>query len=125
MYLRQIVVGILFILSSLTIHAELDEDLNVSTVKALHEKKAVYLIDVREQWEFKKSHIDGVSLIPLRHLPQKLDTLPTDKPIILLCASGFRSDKARNLLEAEGFKDVHHMIGGMQAWEQAGYPTKP
>lgn len=114
-----------FLVSSICLaSAQLERDLSVAQVKVLYESKQAYLIDVREPWEYKKSYIQGVTLIPLKKLSKKLEQIPKDQPVILVCASGFRSDKARNLLEYEGFNNVHNMLGGMQAWEEAGYQTR-
>jgi len=55
---------------------------------------AVLFIDVRDAKEFDRGHLKGAINIPISELEKKLDTLPTDKPVIFLCATGGRSGEA-------------------------------
>jgi sulfur-carrier protein adenylyltransferase/sulfurtransferase len=76
----------------------------------------VMLVDVREPNEYAKAHIDGATLIPLRTLPQQLETLPRGREIILHCHHGMRSEMAGDFLLSQGFSRVSHMIGGIDRW---------
>ena len=76
----------------------------------------VTLVDVREPAEYDIAHIEGAKLIPLRTLPQQIDTLPRDHEIILLCHHGMRSEMAGNFLLSQGFSRVSHMVGGIDRW---------
>ncbi|MCX6348623.1 MAG: FAD-dependent oxidoreductase, partial [Candidatus Aureabacteria bacterium] len=77
------------------------------------------LIDVRTPEEFASENIAGSRHIPLGTLRGRLDDLPTDKEIILVCSSGIRSYEAALILQAEGFSRVRAMDGGMIAWPYA------
>jgi len=61
------------------------------------------IIDVRTPQEFAMGHVKGSVNIPLDLLPQKMNKLPKDKPIITCCASGMRSATAKNILLQNGF----------------------
>jgi molybdopterin/thiamine biosynthesis adenylyltransferase/rhodanese-related sulfurtransferase len=74
------------------------------------------LIDVREPDEYALAHIGGSRLIPLKSLPDELDSLPTDREILVHCKSGGRSAKAVQLLLDHGFTRVRNVTGGIDAW---------
>ncbi|MBI1294760.1 rhodanese-like domain-containing protein [bacterium] len=98
--------------------ADLPTTIDVKTVDQLRERDDVFLLDVREDWEYAAGHIPGTTLIPLGQLQNRLSELPTDKTIVAVCRSGNRSGQATQLLKQSGFT-VHNMQGGMLAWEQA------
>jgi adenylyltransferase/sulfurtransferase len=74
------------------------------------------LIDVRESDEYAVVHIEGSRLIPLKTLPDALDSLPRDREILVHCKAGGRSAKAVQLLLDHGFTRVKNVTGGMDAW---------
>ena len=74
------------------------------------------LIDVREPDEHAAAHIPEARLIPLRTLPQELETLPRDREILIHCKSGGRSGRAVEFLLENGFIDLKNVAGGMDAW---------
>lgn len=81
------------------------------------------VIDVRQPEEFSTGHIAGARLVPLGDLGRKMHSLPKNREIVCVCASGNRSRSAtRSLMEA-GY-DAHNMNGGMLAWRRAGRPVK-
>lgn len=67
------------------------------------------ILDVRSKAEFDTGHIKGSKNIPVDRLGQNLDRLKSKgKPVITCCASGMRSASAKNLLKANGFKQVYN-----------------
>jgi rhodanese-related sulfurtransferase len=82
-----------------------------------------FLLDVREPYEFKDGHIPGARLLPLGDLGNKLDELPVDREILVICRSGNRSDSATRQLIRAGYQAVN-LKGGMIGWQRAGYPVK-
>ncbi len=58
--------------------------------------------------------------IPNNELGRRIDELPDDKKIILICNAGSRSYDALNILQKSG-KDVHNLLGGMNGLLRAGY----
>ncbi len=89
---------------------------------------AIVLIDVRELSEFAREHIAGAQCLPLQHWGAhgaQIDAaskLPRDKPIVLCCASGNRSQSALRKLAAAGFDNIAHMEGGLSQWKACGLP---
>lgn len=100
---------------------DLAPEVDVHTVAQVKDRDDVYLLDVREQWEYDEGHIPGVTLLPLGEVAARMDEIPTDKEVIVTCRSGNRSGQATNFLRQNGFDNVHNMQGGIVAWEQAGY----
>ncbi len=74
------------------------------------------LIDVREPGEHALAHIEGSRLIPLKSLPDELDSLPADREILVHCKSGGRSAKAVQFMLDHGYTRVRNVAGGIDAW---------
>lgn len=74
-----------------------------------------FILDVREVAEYQDGHIPGSHLIPLGTLGARLQDLPRDQEIIVVCRSGNRSGMASRQLIGAGFKAVN-MTGGMMSW---------
>jgi rhodanese-related sulfurtransferase len=77
-------------------------------------------LDVREPDEVERGTIAGAVAIPLGDLPQRLETVPTDRPLLVYCASGMRSTTAASILERAGVGPVVNLQGGYGAWREAG-----
>ena len=84
--------------------------------EAEHERTA-QLVDVREPWEFELARLPGAVPIPLGQLPQAMDALDRDRPVVVYCHHGIRSQRALETLRAAGF-DVRHLTGGIDAWSR-------
>ncbi|MER3523688.1 MAG: hypothetical protein C4326_06360 [Ignavibacteria bacterium] len=85
----------------------------------------VFLLDVREPIELMATGaIEGVRNISVRHLHDRLEELPSEKsmPIVCVCASGNRSMEAAHLLQQNGYTNVFNLKGGTLQWMQRGYP---
>src|SRR5512141_2916713 len=63
-----------------------------------------FLLDVRRQDEWDQYHAIGATLIPLDELPNRLNELPKDKKIVVICHSGNRSKPGRDILLQNGFQ---------------------
>lgn len=81
------------------------------------------ILDVREPHEFAAGHVPGSTLIPLGQLPAQLRQLPTDRRVLIVCATGNRSSYATQMLQGAGH-DAHNIDGGMAAWQGAGLPIE-
>lgn len=82
----------------------------------LVENGDVHLLDVRSMAEWEEGHIKGAKHIMLGTLPDRIDEVPTDLPLVLQCRSGFRSAIGASLLQTMGFKHVHNLTGGYIRW---------
>jgi peroxiredoxin family protein/rhodanese-related sulfurtransferase/TusA-related sulfurtransferase len=81
--------------------------------KALELKdEGVILVDVRQKDEWDLGHVEGSVLIPHTELRERLEELPKDKPIILMCQVGLRGHIAGRILSQHGFTEVYNVTGG-------------
>lgn len=87
-------------------------------------QQGAFILDVRTQDEFNESRIKGSTLIPLDELQDRLDEVPKDKEIVVVCRSGRRSQTGASILQKAGVKQVFSMNGGLQAWTDANYPVE-
>jgi len=76
-------------------------------------------IDVRAPREREQKHIEGSLSMPLNHLVENMETLPSDRLLLVYCAGGYRSSIAASLLKRGGFNSVCELAGGIAAWEAA------
>lgn len=81
-------------------------------------ESGVVLLDVREPWEVEEARIIGAVHIPLVQLEQRCYELPKDQPVVAHCHHGMRSARAVALLQDLGYKRVHNLLGGIDAWSQ-------
>jgi hydroxyacylglutathione hydrolase len=84
--------------------------------------EAPLLLDVRAPREREQKRIHGSVSIPLNHLGERLSELPSDRPLIVYCAGGYRSSIAASILQRQGFTQVSELAGGITAWEAASLP---
>ncbi len=89
-----------------------------------HREKPV-LLDVREPWEYEKARIEGATLMPMRELPSKIEQIDEDKEVVAICHHGGRSMQVAMFLEKQGFKRVHNLVGGIDAWSRTVDPAVP
>jgi glyoxylase-like metal-dependent hydrolase (beta-lactamase superfamily II)/rhodanese-related sulfurtransferase len=82
-------------------------------------ENAVSLIDVRNPGERERGAIAGALNIPLAQLRSRLGEVSPANPIVVHCASGWRSSVAASLLRESGFENVSDLAGGYNAWIQA------
>ncbi len=100
------------------------QTVNAETLKQLIDQNLVQLIDVREPSEFAGEHIAGATLLPLSSFDANKVPRQTSPQVVLYCQSSNRSGQAAKKLLEAGFDKVVHLEGGLNAWKQAGYPTK-
>lgn len=89
-------------------------------------QEGVMVIDVREESEYKKGHIENALNLPFGKFDEHIKTLAPYKqtPLIITCQSGTRSAQACKKLCKEGFTQVLNLQGGMLAWEDSKLPIR-
>ena len=102
--------------------SSLPSEVSVSEALAKRDSGA-FILDVRQPEEWNEAHIPDSTLIPLDQLPNRINELPTDQAIVVVCRSGNRSAQGRDILLQAGFTNVTSMAGGLNQWKAAGYPT--
>jgi rhodanese-related sulfurtransferase len=91
----------------------------------LHANAAARILDVRTPAEFENAHIEGAYNVPLDQLDEHAaEVRAAAGPVILVCQSGQRAQKADALLRAAGMSNMHVLDGGMKAWLAAGRPVR-
>lgn len=101
---------------------QLPDEISVQQAHDLYED-GTFFLDVRTQEEWDDYHIEGATLIPLDQLESRVDEVPRDQDIVVVCRSGNRSQAGRDILRQAGFESSTSMAGGVNAWYSAGYPT--
>lgn len=76
----------------------------------------IFLLDVREDWEYSLAKIEGSVLVPLGTLPQSLEKIDREAEIVAYCHHGMRSADATGFLLQQGFPHVKNLVGGIDAW---------
>lgn len=83
-----------------------------------------FMLDVREPDEWAAGHIPEATLVPLGQLKSRLDEVPKDAKVVVVCRSGNRSATGRDILLDAGHPVVTSMAGGMNEWMAAGLPIE-
>ena len=97
------------------------QQLGQIAVETLHSMRHdLKILDVRDKSEWEEGHIEGATHIPYYFLEQRLQELDNTQPLALICASGQRSSIACSLLQKHGFTQLFNVVGGMDAWDEAG-----
>jgi len=81
------------------------------------------LVDVRNPGETALGTLVGARLVPLPRLVDAFGELDRNSPVVVSCATGYRSMIAASMLRHVGFEDVSDLIGGYGAWSSAGLPV--
>jgi hydroxyacylglutathione hydrolase len=81
------------------------------------------VLDVRNDGERTSHRIPATRHIPLGRLAQRASELPRDLPLVIHCATGYRSMIAASLLEREGWSGLVDLVGGIAAWEKSSLPV--
>jgi rhodanese-related sulfurtransferase len=84
----------------------------------------VNVLDVREDWEFRRGRVPGVLHIPLGQLPARVAELPREKPLMIICEHGNRSLVATHFLLVKGFAGTASVSGGTTAWIRSRRPIE-
>ena len=95
-------------------------------------EQGVKVLDVREPGEYLAGAIEGAVNVPRGVLEPAADmdyagANPTlrdhrDDAWLVVCKSGGRAALATQVLSEMGFKNVTNLVGGMDAWQSAGFP---
>ena len=99
-------------------------EVSVHELSGRLERGELNVLDVRQPAEWASGHIDGAVFITGAELPRRIEEVPGDKPVAVVCGSGYRSSVAASLLASKGRGDVWNVVGGMSAWKGVGYPAE-
>lgn len=98
----------------------LPKEISVDEAAILRDSGA-FVLDVREPEEWVEYHIPGATLIPLAQLENRLNEIPADQDVVIVCRSGNRSMLGRDILFGAGYENSTSMVGGMKQWMATGH----
>lgn len=81
-----------------------------------------FLLDVREDDEWQAGHAPGAVHVPMMQVPARLDEIPADGDVVVVCHSGGRSAQVVNYLRHQGRDNVRNLADGMLGWALGGKP---
>lgn len=93
---------------------------NVAGLKDRLKNPQTVLVDVREPSEYRSGHIPNAINIPLRTLTHNLDKIPSDRPVVLYCSTGYRSAMGVMTLHLLGYDNVQGFPPSFAGWKTAG-----
>ena len=82
------------------------------------------VLDVREPQELAIARLAGALEIPMNDVPSRLDDLPREAEIVVVCHHGMRSAHVAGFLADRGYR-VLNLAGGIDAWSLQVDPTVP
>ncbi len=82
-----------------------------------------FVLDVRTDREWDAGHVEGAHHIHGGTLEERFAEVPRDRPVAVVCGTGYRASIASSFLKREGYVDVSNVLGGMTAWKAAGLPV--
>ncbi|MFF5231060.1 rhodanese-like domain-containing protein [Dactylosporangium sp. NPDC000521] len=81
-----------------------------------------YLLDVREDDEWTAGHAPDAHHLPMMQIPSRIEEIPADRDVIVVCRVGGRSAQVVAYLQQQGLTRVINLDGGMSDWAAAGRP---
>ena len=111
-----------FAQNSATVQA-LPPEISVKEAAARREAGA-FILDVRQPDEWADFHIPDAHLIPLGELQSRVNEVPRDKDVVMVCRSGNRSKSGRDILLKAGYTRVTSMSSGLTEWKAEGLPVQ-
>jgi glyoxylase-like metal-dependent hydrolase (beta-lactamase superfamily II)/rhodanese-related sulfurtransferase len=100
-------------------------DVTPDTARSWLDATQALVLDVREPGEYAAGHVPGALSVPQAELAMRLDDLPRNRELLVVCEGGSRSVRAGRFLKQVGFSRVTNLAGGTSAWRRAGLPTEP
>ena len=88
------------------------------------ERHEAVVLDVREPWEYAAGHIPGATSIPQADLATRLEEVPKERDLLVVCAGGTRSMRAGQFLQRLGYSRITNLEGGTRGWIEAGHPVE-
>lgn len=83
----------------------------------MYEHKEAIVLDVRTYGEWNDGHIPNAIHIPLDELEKRIQEVPADEKVLVICRSGSRSRTATNLLHKNGRANTINVLDGMNSWQ--------
>jgi hydroxyacylglutathione hydrolase len=89
-------------------------------VRAQLRNERALVLDVRKPDEWEEGSVPDSLQIFVGHLESRMDEVPRDRPLVVMCSVGHRASVAVSLLKRAGFERVSNYLGGFTAWQRSG-----
>jgi rhodanese-related sulfurtransferase len=118
-------IAISVLLLPVSTHAEIENVPPAEFLELVKQNDGI-ILDVRTPDEVAQGHIAGASVLDIydKDFERKLNLMQKDKPIYVYCRSGGRSSKAAQTMDANGFRSIFNLTGGIGAWNDAKLPLE-
>ncbi|MEP7054202.1 MAG: rhodanese-like domain-containing protein [Actinomycetota bacterium] len=93
----------------------------IPSVRVTELSGSEFLLDVREADEWQAGHAEAASFVPMSGLIARLEEVPKDTDVVVVCKSGSRSAQVTAYLNQNGWT-ARNLDGGMHSWVDAGHP---
>jgi rhodanese-related sulfurtransferase len=101
-------------------------EISVDELKRRHDAgEALVLLDVREPDELATASIPWATAIPMGEIPARMNEIPRDEPVVVMCHHGGRSERVASFLAANGYGNAVNLAGGIDAWSASVNPAVP
>lgn len=90
--------------------------------RLIQDNPDLIIVDVRTPEERQEARIKDSLAVPFMDIVRGDDTLPKDKPLLLVCAVGGRSYGAGLYLQKRGYPVLYNLRGGIMGWRKEGLP---
>jgi thiosulfate sulfurtransferase len=97
--------------------------IDIHKVNEFLEEGSATIVDIRDPASFAMGHIPTAVSLNEQNVEQLIEQLDKQKTLVVCCYHGISSQGAAGYLMSKGFKDVHSMMGGFEAWQQ-NYPSE-
>ena len=84
----------------------------------------ITIVDLREPDEVLVKGFDGAVNIPFSEFYSKLDEIPKDKPVYVICRTGDFSEEIAEILDDRGY-EAYNVEGGFDAYQKAVQNSEP
>jgi rhodanese-related sulfurtransferase len=124
---RMALVCVIVLLQACSPEASLP-NVSLDQARAEHESGKALMIDIREAKEHATGVAQGVVLLPMSQVAQRVSEIPkqSDQPVLLICNTQNRSRAVTEALQEQGFTNIRYVNGGMSEWAKRGWPmVKP
>jgi len=99
-------------------------EISANSISAVISDKPHSILDVREPIEWEMGHVPGAILISLGELKERLEEVPNDIPLIIICEAGIRSSSAASVLQAYGINDIKNVTDGTAGYRNSNLPME-
>ena len=115
--------GVVDEVSTLGMELQKADIIDIDTFETYLNHNDVQVVDLRGASEYNSGHVDGAENVFVGTLPQNLDKISKDKPVVVYCQGGDRATIGYSLLIGKGFDNIRNYSASMNEWVSKGNPV--